>query len=48
MEIEHLALQLRSFNALTIGADEVVNDLPTPEEVAAFWAEVRPEKGIPF
>jgi len=28
--------------------DEVVNDIPTPEEVAAFWAEVRPETEIPF
>jgi hypothetical protein len=27
---------------------EVVEDHPTPEEVAAFWAEVRPDNGIPF
>jgi hypothetical protein len=28
--------------------DEVVNDIPTPEEVAAFWSEVRPDVGLPF
>ena len=27
---------------------EVVEDDPSPEEVAAFWAEVRPDNGIPF
>lgn len=29
--------------------DEAVDDIPTPEEVAAFWAEVRPhEVEAPF
>lgn len=30
------------------GEDFVVEDHPSPEEVAAFWAEVRPDNGIPF
>ena len=27
---------------------EIVEDHPSPAEVAAFWAEVRPETEIPF
>jgi len=27
---------------------EIVEDHPSPEEVEAFWAEVRPDPAIPF
>ena len=30
------------------GEDFVVEDRPSPEEVSAFWAEVRGEDSIPF